>query len=108
MVLEEFDLIAAPNEDVLIWHLQDGFQLSIRAQLDERDHNLDDWNKAIEKAIDARAKTSRQVFLGMRKIDTCCLRGQQPSKAKKPAKNVEKSKLSQNPLAHTSSQLGQG
>lgn len=53
MVLRKFNFIAAPNKDVLICYFQDDLRLLIRAQMDKQSRNLDNWDEAIEKAIDA-------------------------------------------------------
>lgn len=58
MVLKKFNPIATPNKDVLIWYFWDGFRPLIRVQLNKRDYDLENWNKAIEKTIDAKSKTS--------------------------------------------------
>lgn len=42
-VWKEFDSIAASIDDFLIQYFQDSMRSSIRAQLDERHRNLDDW-----------------------------------------------------------------
>lgn len=60
-VLKEFDLIAALNEAVLIWHFRDGLKPSIQAQSDKRGREVDTWEMAIKKAIDAEAKAARQL-----------------------------------------------
>lgn len=93
-----FDLVAAPNEDVLIRYLRDGLRLSIQVQFDERGWNLDTWDKAIENAIDAEAKASRQPLSGSREVDAQCLEGLRPVKNEKPTrlenKGLEKTKSS--------------
>lgn len=52
-VLKEFDLIAAPNKNVLIWYFQNGLRPSIQSQNDKRGRDLDTWQEAIKKPIEA-------------------------------------------------------
>lgn len=81
-VLKEFDTVAAPNEDLLIRYFRDGLRPSIRAQLDERDRDLDNWQEVIERAIDAEAKAGRQAPSLARESDARCPRGQRPIKSR--------------------------
>ena len=71
-VLKEFDPAAAPTEEVLICYFCDGLRPSIRAQTDERGQDLDTWEEAIEKAIDAEAKAACQPQSLMKEMDNCC------------------------------------
>ena len=72
-VLKEFDPAAAPTERVLICYFCDGLRPSIRAQTNERGQDLDSWEEAIEKAINAEAKTARQPQSLIKEMDNCCL-----------------------------------
>lgn len=60
-VLKEFDVAAAPADDLLIRYFRDGLRPSIRAQMDERDRDLADWQEVIERAVDAEAKAACQA-----------------------------------------------
>ena len=79
-VLQEFDPAAASNGDILIQYFREGLRPYIRAQLDVRDRELDSWEEAIEKAVDAEAKALLQPPSGTREIDAKCLRGYRPAK----------------------------
>ena len=57
-VLREFDLVAAPNEDIMIRYFQEGLRPSIQAQLDIRNRDLDSWDEVVDKTVDAKDKTS--------------------------------------------------
>ena len=72
-VFKEFDLAAAPTEEVLICYFCDGLRPSIRAQTDKRGRDLDTWEEVIKKAIDVEAKAARQPQSLMKEIDNCCL-----------------------------------
>lgn len=78
-VLKEFDPVAAPNEDLLIRYFRDGLRPSIRAQLDEWDRDLDNWQEVIERCINAKAKAGRQASL---LTDSRCPRGHRPLRSK--------------------------
>lgn len=71
-MLNKFKLIATSNKDVIIQYFQDELRLLIRTQLDKQGHNHNNYNTAIQKAIDAETKTSCQPFLGIYRVDTCC------------------------------------
>ena len=55
-MLKQFDPIAAPIEEILICYFCDGLKLSLQAQNKERGQDLDTWEEAIKKAIDAEVK----------------------------------------------------
>ena len=57
-VLKEFDSTTALDKAVLIWHFRDGLKPSIRAQSNERGQELNIWDTAIKKTIDAKAKAA--------------------------------------------------
>ena len=103
-VLQEFDSVAAPNEDTMIRYFQEGLQPSIQAQLDVRDRDLNSWDEVIDKTVDAKAKASLQALSGTKEIDSWCPQGQRPTKKDdKDSRDYEKNKSSQNPPANTSS-----
>ena len=59
----------------MIRYFREGLRPSIRAQLDARGRELDSWEEAIEKAIDAEAKASLQPPSILREMDQRCPRG---------------------------------
>lgn len=57
-MLKEFDSITAPIQDLLNCSFQDNLHSFIWAQLNKYGKDFDIWDKAIEKAINTKAKTS--------------------------------------------------
>lgn len=55
-VLKEFDNIATPKEDFLIWYFQIGLRPFIYTQLNKQNRGLDSWQEIIKKVINAKAK----------------------------------------------------
>ena len=55
-VLREFDSAATPNEETMIRYFREGLKPFIRAQLDAQGRDLDSWEEAVEKAVNAEAK----------------------------------------------------
>ena len=93
IVLREFNSAAAPNKKVLICYFCDGLRPSIQAQTDERGQDLDTWEEAIKKSINAKAKTACQPQSLMREMDNWCPRGHRPVKFDEPtkeSKNLDK------------------
>lgn len=60
-VLKKFDVSTTFLNDLFIPYFRDGLQFSIRAQLDKRNRNLDDWQEIIKRFVDAKAKAFCQV-----------------------------------------------
>ena len=85
-VLRKFDPTAAPTEEVLICYFCNGLKPSIWAQTDAQGQNLDTWEEAIKKVIDAEAKVARQPQSLIKEMHNCCLQGHRPTKTDKPAK----------------------
>ena len=71
-VFREFDLAATSNEEIMIRYFQKGLKLSIRAQLDARDRDLDSWKEAVEKVVNTKAKASLQSPASTRNMDSRC------------------------------------
>lgn len=67
----EFHLISAFERDIFIWDLQDSLSLLIGVQFDKQDCNFNNWDKAIEKAINTITNTICQPLLKICKIDIC-------------------------------------
>ena len=58
VVFQEFDPAATPNNEIIIRYFREGLKPSIQTQLDAQGRELDSWEEAIKKMIDAKAKTS--------------------------------------------------
>lgn len=56
-ILKKFDGITASTNNLLIRYFRNSLRPSICTQLDKKDHNLDDWQAVIERAVDIEAKT---------------------------------------------------
>lgn len=58
-VPKEFDPVAVSNKAALIRYFRDGLKPSIRSQNDKQGRDLDNWEEAIEKAINNEVKSAR-------------------------------------------------
>ena len=67
---------------------------SIRAQLDARGRELDSWDEVVEKAVDAEAKASLQLYSKIREMDFKCPQGKQLVKTDDFSEPKEKTKFS--------------
>ena len=99
-VLREFDPAATPNEEIMIRYFQEGLRPSVRAQLDARGRDLDSWEEAVEKAVNAEAKALLQSSSSICDMDSRCPKGNRP--AKKDEKD-SKNKSTDSASADTSS-----
>ena len=55
-VLREFDPNAAPTGRIMIRCFLKGMKLSVQAQIDTQSRDLNSWEEAVEKAVNAKAK----------------------------------------------------
>ena len=62
----------------------EGLKPSVRAQMDTRGRDLNSWEEAVEKAVNAEAKAMLQSSASTRDMDSRC------SKENRPAKKEEK------------------
>ena len=90
-VLKKFDPAPVLNKEVLICYFCNGLRLSIWAQSNKWDWDLDIWKKAIKKDINVEAKVACQPWSLMNEIDRRRCTGHQPSKTNKPAKEQKDS-----------------
>lgn len=71
-MLKKFDLVAAPNKEVLIRCFRIDLWLSILAQIDSRYQEIDLLDKMLEKAIKNESKAALQFPISIKKIAACC------------------------------------
>ena len=90
-MLKKSNPTAALNKEVLICYFRDSLRLSIWAQSDKRDRDLDTWEEAIKKAINEKAKTAYQPQFLMKKIYNRYFCGHQLSKTDEPGKEQKDS-----------------
>lgn len=74
-IFTKFYVVAPPIDNILIPYFWDGLRLFIHVQLDEKNHNLDNWQAVVKQVVCAKAKTAWQNPWFVRKSDTCCLYG---------------------------------
>ena len=83
VVLREFDPATALNKEIMIRCFQERLRLSIQAQLDARSRDLDSWEEAVKKAVNAEAKALLQSSASTRDMDSRCPRGNRPTRKEK-------------------------
>ena len=101
-VLQEFHLATTPNKEIMIRYFREGLKPSVRAHLDDQGRDLDSWEKAVEKAVNAEAKALLQLSFSTRNIDSRCFRGNKPAR-KKEKDSDRKNKSNDSIPADTSS-----
>ena len=80
----------------------EGLKSSIRAQINIRNRDLNSWEEAVEKTVNAEAKAMLQSFSSTCDIDLRYPRGNRPVK-KEERDSGEKNKSTDSALADTSS-----
>ena len=101
-VFQEFDPAAIPKEEIMVRCFLEGLKPSVRPQLDIRGRDLNSWEEAVEKAVNAKAKAMLQSSPSTRNMDSRCPRGNKPAKKKERDSN-RKNKSTNSPPADTSS-----
>ena len=71
-VLREFDPAATLNKETMIRYFRKGLRPSVWAQLDTQGRNQDSWEEAVEKAVNAEAKTLLQSSSNICDMDSRC------------------------------------
>ena len=80
----------------------EGLKPSVQAQLDARARDLNSWEEAVEKTINAEAKTMLQSSSSTHNMDSRYLRRNSPTK-KEEKDSDGKNKSTNSPSANTSS-----
>lgn len=94
--LKKFNIVITFPDNFLIQYFWNSLRLSISTQLNKRNYDLDDWQKIIEWALNAKAKTSYQVSSLIQESDVYCSRGYrsiQSAKFKDKNKNIKAKKI---------------
>ena len=107
-ILKEFDPTATPNEETLIRWFWENLHPFIWAQLNNREQDLDAWDKIVENAVNVKVKACLQSPFKTREIDSRCPKKYKPlvkkdkdnpyQKQRNKASNRDKKKLS--PIIH--------
>ena len=101
-VLRKFDPNATLNEEIMIRHFWEGLKPSVWAQLDTRGRNQDSWEEAVEKTVNAKAKTLLQSSSSICDMDSRCPQGNRLVRNKEKDSG-RKNKSTNPPSADTSS-----
>ena len=80
MILWEFDPGAALIKRIMIKCFLEGLKLSVRAQMDTQSRDLNSWEEAMEKTVNAEVKTMLQTFSSIRDMDSRCPRENKPAR----------------------------
>ena len=80
----------------------EGLKPSVQAQIDTRGRELNSWEEAVEKVVNAEAKAMLQSSASTRDMDSRCPRGNRPAR-KEEKDSSGKNKSTDSPSADTSS-----
>lgn len=67
-MIYDFDLIIAPNKDILLWYFWEGFYPSIRVEIDNHERNLDICNKTLIKPLMSKPKLANCHRLVLKRL----------------------------------------
>ena len=79
LVLLEFDSVAAPTEVTMIRYFEKGLKPSIKAEMDQDDSQLINYEELVAKAVRAEAKAGLRLSSYVRETDLSCLQGNRPA-----------------------------
>lgn len=94
----------------MIWYFWNNFKLSIEAQLDNYNQDLNVWNKIIKKTINIKTKVSRNFLSATWEIDAEYFEWPRPNKndeSIKKSNNFDGAKSSHSFFSNFRDQLGQ-
>ena len=78
-ILLEFDADGAPREPTMIRYFREGLKPSIKAEIDQRDRELDSFEELVQKAVNAEAKAALRPCSTTREMDQHCPWGTWPA-----------------------------
>ena len=77
-ILQEYDPVVAPTEVTMVRYFEEGLKPSIKAEMDQDDSQLIDYEELVAKAVRAEAKAGLRPSSYVRETDLSCLRGNRP------------------------------
>ena len=78
-ILQEYDLVAAPTEVTMVRYFEEDLKPSIKAEMDQDNSQLIDYEGLVAKAVRAEAKAGLRPSFYVRETDLSCLRGNRPA-----------------------------
>ena len=78
-ILLEYDPIAIPTEVTMVRYFEEGLKPSIKAEMDQDDSQLVDYEELVAKAVKAEAKAGLLPSFYVWETDLWCLRGNRPA-----------------------------
>ena len=78
-ILLEYDPVAAPTEVTMVRYFEEGLKPSIKAEMDQDNSQLIDYEELVAKAVRAEAKAGLRPSSYVRETDLSCLRGNRPA-----------------------------
>ena len=78
-ILLNFNSVAVPTKITMVRYFEEDLKLSIKAEMDQNNSQLIDYEELIVKAVKAEAKAGLRLSVYVQKTDLSCLRGNQPA-----------------------------
>ena len=78
-ILLEYDPVAAPTEVTMVRYFEEGLKPSIKAEMDQDDSQLINYEELVAKAVKVKAKVNLYPSSYMRETDLSCLRENRPA-----------------------------
>ena len=78
-ILQEYDPVAAPTEVTMVRYFEEGLKPSIKAEMDQDESQLIDYEELVAKAVRAEAKAGLRPSSYVRETDLNCLQGNRPA-----------------------------
>ena len=73
-ILLEYNPVGAPIKPIMLRYFREGLKLSVLAELEYRDFELESFDQMVKKAVDDKAKSALWPRSGTKKIDQNCPR----------------------------------
>ena len=78
-ILQEYDPVAAPTEVTMVRYFEEGLKPSIKAEMDQDNSQLINYEELVAKVVRAEAKAGLRPSSYVRETDLSCLRGNRPA-----------------------------
>ena len=78
-ILQEYDPVAAPTEVTMVKYFKEDLKPSIKAEMDQDDSQLVDYEELVAKVVRAKAKAGLRPSFYVRETDLSYLRGNRPA-----------------------------
>ena len=96
-ILLEYDPVGAPTEPTMLKFFWESLVISVLAELEHRDLELESFNQMVKKAVNVKAKSALRPRSSTKEMDQHCPQDNRPANSTKSQGSIMKDPRSEEP-----------